>query len=380
MNKRIGIFGGGQLGAYLCQAAQRLDFESYAVCFSEASMACVYADHVLVAEPDDPAAITWLIENSDVVTFEIEDVPPAALDALDAHRALYVAPVTNTMRLLQDKLAQKEWLAQHGFPTAPFLPCDADTTLAQLSDELGVPFVQKRRRGGYDGKGVQVIDEDDSDDLWLEQAYAERYIGDRREVAVLVARSASGELATYPVVEMVFNDEGNVLLEARSPSVLGDALDTEAQTLAENVVQKLDGVGLFAVEMFIDGSGTLLINEISPRVHNTGHLTMEGFATCQYEQHLRAVSGMALGQMARTQPAAVMLNLLYADNVRDLADMPAGSKILDDNVTLHWYGKGTGKRFRKMGHITCTADTLEDAVRGAHKGLDTLNGTPGKAA
>ncbi len=380
MKKRIGIFGGGQLGAYLCQAAQRLGFESYAVCFSEESMACAYADHTLVADPADPAAITWLIDNTDVVTFEIEDVPPAALDTLEADEATYVAPFAATMRLLQDKLAQKQWLEANGFPTAPFVACESDTTLKELGATLGLPFVQKRRRGGYDGKGVQVIDTANGDELWSEQAYAERYIGDRREVAVVVARGASGALAAYPVVEMVFNDEGNVLLEARSPASIEASLETEALTLAQNIVQKLDGVGVFAVEMFIDSDGALLINEISPRVHNTGHLTMEGFTTCQYEQHLRAVAGLELGTMDRHQPAAVMLNLLYADNVRDLGDLPAGSKSLDDNVTLHWYGKGSGKRFRKMGHITCTADSIEAAVRGAHKGLETLNRTPGKAA
>lgn len=364
MKPRIGIYGGGQLGAYLCQAAHNLGLTTSVLAFTDDSMAVAYADRCIVGQRSDLSAVRALLADSEILTFELEDVPPAVLEEIEHWSAagrVTVAPSLAVMRLLQDKYAQKQWLQRQGFPTAEFLDCSDDADLATLATALGLPFVQKTHRGGYDGKGVQLIrDPSDSDKLWRGNAYAERYIADRRELSVLVARSSTGETRCFPVIEMTFSATGHVLEQAHAPVSLEDAKIQQAQELATEIVENLQGVGVFAIEMFLTGDAELLVNEISPRVHNTGHLTIEAHATSQYEQHLRAISGQPLGDVAQRMPA-VMRNILYTEELSALKDLACGPAPWGQSANVHWYGKQGGKALRKMGHITAIGADVASA-------------------
>ena len=368
MALRIGIYGGGQLGAYLCQAATRLGFHSSVLAFHSDSMALAYADQALVAAPDDALAVDALIQASDVVTFEVENVPPAvreALAAAQARGAIRIAPSLAVMTNLQNKFRQKQWLKSNGFATPEFVRCDAHTSAADLFEQFGASFVQKRCTGGYDGRGVQVVrDSDDADKIWRENAYAERFVDNKRELCVLVARGQTGQIRSYPVVEMFFDTRGNVLREAHCPSRVPEQLDAEARALAERIVRRLEGVGVFAIEMFLVEDGTLLINEISPRVHNTGHLTMEAHSTCQYEQHIRAITGMPLGSVEQSQ-SVVMRNVLHSEDLRLPEALSTGATLVDNSTTLHWYGKRADKPLRKLGHITSLGPSTPVAAQSA---------------
>lgn len=382
MTTHIGIYGGGQLGAYLCEAAGRLGLSTTVLAVTKDSMAIGTADRCIVADPTDLAAVRALPSCSDVLTFEREDVPPAVLAAIDRWSDaghVTVAPSLPVMRLLQDKLAQKQWLETHGFPTAEFLACSPETNTASLVDALGLPFVQKTRRGGYDGKGVQLIsDESEEDKVWRANAFAERYVTDKRELSVLAARSTTGEIRCYPVIEMVFDDVGHVLEQAFSPVGLQEVKAKRARFLAEQIVDRLQGVGVFAVEMFLTAQDELLINEISPRVHNTGHLTIEAHATSQYEQHLRAITGRPLGDVTQRAPA-VMRNILYTDKTRAaMGKLDCGTTPWNGSTNVHWYGKSGGKMLRKMGHITATGADVVAAGQHAAATLAALAGPRGK--
>ncbi len=380
--RRVGIYGGGQLGAYLCQAAAKLGLSTSVLAFTQDSMAKAFADRCRVAPKNDLQAVRALLDGVDVLTFELEDVPPEVLDEVQRRvdaGTISVSPSVEVMRLLQDKQSQKRWLQRHGLPTAEFVECDDAASLADIARALGLPFVQKANRGGYDGKGVQVIRERaDEGQLWRGGAFAERYIDDKRELAVLVARGLSGEIKCYPVIEMTFDEEGNVLQQAHAPACISAAASRRAEALARQVLERLQGVGLFAIEMFLTADDQLLVNEISPRVHNTGHLTMEGHATSQYEQHLLAITGEPLGEVTQQAPA-VMRNLLYSDEFRDMPAFDVGVTPWNGSTYVHWYGKQHGARLRKMGHVTALGADIRSAANEAEAALDALMRTPGEA-
>ncbi len=377
MSDRVGIFGGGQLAAYLCQAARNLRLETSVLAFESNSMAVHFADRSLVAPPTDLDALRALIAASDVLTFDLEDVPAIALQHIDRHAssgAIRVAPSIAVLQLLQNKLSQKQWLLRNGFPTAKFRLCSECTTIDELQAALGLPFVQKTHRGGYDGKGVQVIrGPGDAGSLWGADAYAEQFVQAQQELSVLVARSVTGEISTYPVVSMRCDEEGHLLRYAHAPADIGQPTAQAARTLAEQVVTRLQGTGVFAIEMFLTAQGRLLINEISPRVHNTGHLTIEGHVTSQYEQHLRAITGMPLGSTAQ-RSAVAMCNVLLRDVRGHLPDLACGVNAWNRTTNVHWYGKRDGSPLRKIGHITSTADDLRSAQQQVTATLAALAG------
>ena len=380
--QRVGIYGGGQLGAYLCQAAAKLGLSTSVLAFTQDSMAKTFADRCRVAAKNDLQAVRALLDGIDVLTFELEDIPSEVLDEVQRRvdaGAISASPSVEVMRLLQDKHSQKRWLQRHGLPTAEFVECDDTVSVADIARALGLPFVQKANRGGYDGKGVQVIRQRaDEGQLWRGGAFAERYIDDKRELAVLVARGLSGEIKSYPVIEMTFDEQGNVLQQAHAPAQISAAANRRAEALAQQVLERLQGVGLFAIEMFLTADDQLLINEISPRVHNTGHLTMEGHATSQYEQHLLAITGEPLGEVTQQTPA-VMRNLLYCDELRDMPAFDVGVTPWNGSTNVHWYGKQHGARLRKMGHVTALGADIRSAAKEAEAVLDALMRAPGEA-
>ena len=357
---RLGVVGGGQLARMLVPAAARLGFEVAVLDPTPASPGGQLAHQQIVGDLDDPAALRDLVESCDLTTFEIESIDASALAAL-VEQGHQVQPAPETLACIQDKLTQKQRFAEAGIPTSPFEPLDAPSARA-LAD-FGLPVVQKVRRGGYDGRGVAVFTDAAVEERVLQApSLMERYIAFRSELAVLVARSTTGEVATWPVVEMVFDERANVLDLLLAPARVDADIAARAREIAVDAVKALDGVGVFGVELFLTHTDEILVNEIAPRPHNSGHWTIEACRTCQFEQHVRAVAGLPLGSTEQ-HSAAVMVNLL---GEADAAGTPlaAGveSALATPGASLHLYGKHSVSAFRKMGHLTITAKTLDEAL------------------
>ena len=374
--QRVGIIGGGQLGMLLCQAGRRLGLHTTVLTDDATGPAIHTADEILVAKLDDLEAVATLIERSDVVTFELEAIPDVTLnlinDAGDQQQVL-AHPSTEVMTRIKDKGLQKSWLRDAGLPTLPFALTDADT----LADEDGVggislPLVQKARQGGYDGKGVQILrSAEQLEQLWPVPSVIEPALQDCVEVAVVVARDSSGEISAFPPVTMEFDPQLNAVSTVVSPGLLEESVQQSCMTIARNAVQDLGSVGVFAVELFVTQDNDVFINEVSPRVHNSGHLTIDGFEHDQFEQHMRAVSGRSVAPTLSRAPSAVMLNLLYDDSMIAAHTGAPYAMSLDEHehTTLHWYGKPEARPGRKMGHITALGNSTEVALERARAGL-----------
>jgi len=373
MRQQVGIIGAGQLGAYLCRAARVLDIRTTVVYEQDDDVALAFADETVKLDPHDLGTMEALIEKCDVITFEKEAIPAPVLDLLEQaelNNQVSVAPSVSTMRLLQSKARQKHWLVEQGFPTAQHLQSRPGLTRADIIETLGTPFVMKSSHGGYDGLGVKVV-ANDADITFLQSKpyVAERYIDNRIELGVIVARNYQNDLVDYPVVEMSFDTSGNVLRHVVCPAQVGTAIKTRAQALARDVIERLGGIGIFAVELFLDQE-QLLINEISPRVHNAGHLTIEAQPTSQFEQHLRAITKRSFGHI-KTDAVGAMVNMLSTkpSGTRQPAQVLPGC---DKVAHIHWYGKTAPRALRKMGHITSVASGTNEALALAQQSLQMV--------
>jgi 5-(carboxyamino)imidazole ribonucleotide synthase len=356
---RVGILGGGQLAMYLCEAARRLNVHTTVLAHNEDSPAALSADRLLHGRLDDLELIETLAREVDVITFEVEEIPPETLKMLAARfeqGAVNVHPHPASMLVLQDKLLQKRWLVANGLPTNLGRPLDAETDTSVVGAWFGYPFVQKSRRGGYDGKGVQVIRGPDDGDLWPVPSVIEPFLAEVREFAVVAVRRDDGQVQCYPPVELEFDELGNVLKRVVAPAEIPARLADLASAITRRAIGRLQGAGIFAVELFLTPEGEMLVNEISPRVHNSGHHTLESCPTSQFEQHMRVITGRQPGPTRQEHPA-VMVNLLSDGRMKTrpslLADQP--------NVHYHWYGKLEHRPLRKMGHLTALAPSLSDA-------------------
>lgn len=377
MQPRIGIFGGGQLGLYLCQAARQLGLQTVVLTPGRDDPASASADQIIVGELYDPDAAAELVAAADIATFEVETIGDPVLELLQAAQRdgqIQVRPDPAILMLIKDKGRQKSWLSRHGFPTLPFHLLDGDTKTADLpAQAFDYPWVQKTRQGGYDGRGVQAIKSaQQAERLWPVPSLIEPYLAERREIAVVAARSSRGETRCYAPVDMKFDSEHNILDRVESPADLPAAIARQALELTEQILNRLDGVGVFAVEMFLTNSNELLINEISPRVHNAGHHTLESCPTSQFEQHMRAVACLTLGDVRQTQPA-VMRNLLAGPALPKLSEQPSATQARAGEH-IHWYGKREARPFRKMGHLTCLGSDLQAAGLLADRAIISLSG------
>lgn len=362
---RLGVVGGGQLARMIVPAAARLGFEVTVLDPTQASPGGQLAHQQIVGDLHDPGALRALVESCDLTTFEIESIDAGTLATLAAEGHC-VQPAPATLACIQDKLKQKQRFLDAGIPTSPFAALDAPSARA-LAD-FGLPVVQKARRGGYDGRGVAVFTDAVVEDRVLPApSLMERFVAFRSELAVLVARSTTGEVSTWPVVEMVFDESANVLDLLLAPARVDADIADRAREIAIDAVKALDGVGVFGVELFLTHTNEILVNEVAPRPHNSGHWTIEACRTCQFEQHVRAVAGLPLGSTEQ-HSAAVMVNLLGAP---DAAGAPCvlglESALAVPGMSLHLYGKHSASPFRKMGHLTITASTLDEALAKAEQ-------------
>lgn len=347
---RIGLIGGGQLGRMLVKAAKPLGCTSVVLDPIENSPAGQIATRQIVGGYHDADKIRELAADCDVLTFELEDIDAATLAELEAE-GHPVHPSPRVLKTIQDKLVQKQFLQDNGIPTSPFEAVENPS--ARQFQAFGYPLVQKARRGGYDGRGVVVMKSPaDFDQQLPVRSLIEGFVEARKEIAVLVARSTRGEVVSYPAVEMCFRPGENVLDLLLAPADIDAATKAQAEAIAIRTVEALEGVGVFGVEMFIDQQGDVLVNEVAPRTHNSGHHTLEANITDQFEQHLRAILGLPLGSTETLSPAA-MLNLLGAPGESGHPVLRGLEETLAmPGVCLHLYGKATTRPYRKMGHIT----------------------------
>jgi 5-(carboxyamino)imidazole ribonucleotide synthase len=367
---RIGLIGGGQLARMMAKAAKRLGCTCVVLDPTPGSPAGQVAGQQILGDYHDPARLRELAESTDVITYDLEDIDTQTLAQLE-HEGHRIHPAPALLAIVQDKLKQKQFLRDAGIPSSEFIAMPEPNEVAFA--EFGFPLVQKACRGGYDGRGVAVMRDAAAFAGHLPvPSLLERFVEADKELAVLVARGADGDCRCYPPVEMVFRPGENVLDLLLAPAAIAPDIAAQAQSLAERTVQALQGVGVFGVEMFLTRDGRLLVNEVAPRTHNSGHHTIEACVTDQFEQHLRAVLGLPLGSSEQLCPAA-MINLLGAPGYRGrpiINGMAAALAI--PGVCLHIYGKATTSPFRKMGHVTVLDHDLDAARRKAEQVRDLI--------
>lgn len=369
-NLSIGLLGGGQLGRMLLQEAANLDLK-IAVMDPSDEAPCKHLTHQFVhADFRDFEAVYAFGKDKDIVTIEFEDVNADALEKLE-RSGVQVFPQPRVLKLIKDKGLQKQFYQTHQIPTAPFVLIESKEDI--LNSGMKAPFFQKLRTGGYDGYGVRKISSlENLEHAFDKPSVLEAMADIEKEISVIVSRNTHGEIATFPVVEMEFNPESNMVQFLFAPSTLPKEKQEEARNLAVRIIEALQMTGILAVEMFYLKSGEIWVNEMAPRPHNSGHHTIEANFTSQYEQHLRAITGLPPGNTETIMPS-VMVNLLgekgYSgkplyDGLNEVLQLPG--------VYIHLYGKSTTKDFRKMGHVTILAPTLQEAKEKGNYILNTL--------
>ena len=369
----IGILGSGQLGKMLLPIAHRWALDVATMDPSPTAPARALAQRFVVGDFSDRDAVLAFGRSVDLLTYEIESVSVEALQML-ADEGLIVRPAPRLLGIIQDKRNQKQFFADNDLPTLPFTLVDSGAGLQSAPPEL--PFVFKLGRGGYDGRGVWLVREE-SQLAGLPDApgLVEPLLGGMTEISVIVARSASGEVVAYPATEMLFHPTANLVETLVSPASLSAADEARCRTVAIAAAEALGLVGLMAVEMFVDGEGTVSINECSPRPHNSGHHTIEASPCSQYEQMLRAILDLPLGAVEPARPAA-MVNLLGEEGALGPARYPGVDEALKlPGVSVHLYGKTETRPFRKMGHVTAVAETVEQARALALRARDCIRVT-----
>lgn len=361
---RLGIIGGGQLGKMLILASRNLGFYEITILDPDPDCpASKIADHHIVERWDSEKGIIELSKMSDIITYEVEHTNVDVLKSLE-RKGKIVRPSAGVLEIINNKLLQKRFLLENKLPTAGLIKVNPK---AEDFRDLKLPVVQKTCRGGYDGRGVLIIkDKEDIEKIFPVDSFLEEKVSIKKELAILVARSTRGEIKVYPLVEMYFNEK-NICDMVIAPARVPLSIRRKSEKLAIECIKKLDGVGLFAIEMFLTKDNEVLINEISPRVHNSGHYTIEASKTSQFEQHLRAISGLPLGSTELLIPA-VMVNLLGEPGFEGEPVIEGLEKALSvDGLKFHFYGKPKTFPFRKMGHFTVLDKSLKGAISKALK-------------
>ena len=349
MAKRLGIIGGGQLGMMITDAAKNLSEYISEITVLDPTENCPAAQagaKQIIGNFKDELAILKLAEQSDIITYEIESGNTDVLSKLKAE----IEPLPSTLGIIQDKLSQKTFLSENGLPVSQFYEITSLGDLREKIKELGLPVLLKLRRDAYDGRGNFKITLPDE----IEKAYqhfdgkslmVEKFVNFKMEVSVIAARNTKGDIVTYPLVENIH--ENNILKMTIAPARVSDDVINDAGKIAKKTMEVLKGAGVFGIEMFIDQDDKILINEIAPRVHNSGHHTLQSCKTSQFEQHLRAILGLELGSTELVHKT-VMCNILGSDGFEGKYKPVELEK---DGVYLKMYGKSVSKPQRKLGHF-----------------------------
>ncbi|MGE3802274.1 MAG: 5-(carboxyamino)imidazole ribonucleotide synthase [Candidatus Kapaibacterium sp.] len=373
----LGILGGGQLARMTAIAAFQLGLRVHIMERFPNSPAGSIAQKEVVGDPSDHELLKSFAAECDVVTLESEFINEGDLAVVEeAGAVLY--PSSQSVGKIQDKLTQKETVEGAGIPVAPFRAVATTDEAVLFGEEFGYPFVLKSRRGGYDGYGNATIrSREDIVSGWEKitggalrnELYCEAFVHFTKELALMVTRGVSGEVALYPVVETV--QKNHICHTVTAPARVSEEVAAKARNYAQRAIEAIDGVGIFGVELFVTADEQVLINELAPRPHNSGHYTIEGCVVSQFENHIRAVMGWPLGDTSLRAPGVAMVNILgreegsgAVENYREVLSHPG--------LHLHIYGKQSSRKGRKMGHITALAESPEEAVRMAEEGEKEL--------
>ncbi|MGX7667997.1 5-(carboxyamino)imidazole ribonucleotide synthase [Flavobacterium pedocola] len=360
---KLGILGGGQLGKMILTETRKLDIQTYVLDSSKEAPCQFGATKFFLGSLMDYDTVYQFGKMVDLLTIEIENVNLDALDALE-EEGLKVYPSPKTLRLIQNKGRQKDFYVENGIPTSAhqrFIGIN-DLKKALEEDELDFPFVWKCAQFGYDGNGVKIVRSTmDLMDLPEVECIAEQMVPFKNELAVIVSRSVSGEVKTYPVVEMEFHPEANQVEYVICPARIDDKVAKKAQKIALKVSEAFNHIGLLAVEMFQTEDDEILVNEVAPRPHNSGHYSIEASYTSQFEQHIRSILDLPLGN-TDSKVAGIMVNLIGAEGFSGPVIYENIEKIMAiDGVTPHIYGKRETRPFRKMGHVTIVNENMAEA-------------------
>ncbi len=367
-NLKLGIIGGGQLGKIMSQEAKKMGFHVTILDPTFNCPAAQVSDKHIMGGFYDKEKLEQIVQETDVTTFELEHVDISILKNLYDHgHKIYPSPYV--MELIQNKYEQKKLLDEKGIPVPAYKNVENDEDLAAF----GFPVIQKAKMGGYDGKGVQMLKSKNDLELAIKaESFIEELVDIDKELAIIVARNIEGEIKCYPVVEMLFDERVNICDSVIAPARISKTIEEQAIIISTNAIEVLGGIGIFGVELFLTKNGDILVNEIAPRPHNSGHYTVESCATSQFEQIIRAVTNLPLGSTKLISPS-VMVNLLgeegyegepFIDGIHGALEIP--------ELSFHFYGKTYTKPFRKMGHITVLDDDIENALKKAMKAKDIL--------
>ncbi len=366
---KLGIIGGGQLGKIMSQKAKKMGFHVTILDPTVNCPAAQVSDKHIIGGFYDSYKLEQLVQETHVTTFELENVDISILKELYDH-GHNIHPSPYVIELIQNKYEQKKLLDEKGIA----VPAYKDVKTSEDLNAFGFPVIQKAKMGGYDGKGVQMLKTPQEAKTLAIQAesFIEELVDIDKELAVIVARNIEGEIKCYPVVEMLFDDRVNICDSVMAPARITKELEKQALDISRKSIEVLGGVGIFGVELFLTKKGEILVNEIAPRPHNSGHYTVEACTTSQFEQIIRAVTNLPLGSTKLISPA-VMVNLLgeqgyegepFIHGIHDALEIP--------ELSFHFYGKSFTKPFRKMGHITVLDDDINKALEKANKAKDIL--------
>src|SRR6478672_3446905 len=370
----LGILGGGQLGKMMLHDTRKFDIKTMVLDPSDQAPSAIACNKFYQGDLMDFDTVYEFGKKADVVTFEIEHVNVSALEKLEAE-GVKVYPAPATLKLIQNKGLQKDFYRKHQIPTADYHKFDTLELLqnATSDNRIALPFIWKSTMFGYDGNGVKVIrSAADFTGLPDGECIAEQMIAFKNELAVIVARNPSGEIKTYPVVEMEFHPEANQVEYVICPARIEDKIAEKARALALSVSEKFNHVGLLAVEMFQTEDDEILVNEVAPRPHNSGHYSIEASYTSQFEQHIRSILNLPLGN-TDSKVAGIMVNLVGAEGFSGNVHYENIEKIMAiDGVTPHIYGKKQTRPFRKMGHVTIVNNDMAKARKIAEEVKNTI--------
>ncbi len=360
MKNRIGVVGGGQLARMLAYDAKKMGFTFTVLDPTPNSPASQVCDEQIVAPLDDELAMRKLAEKSDYLTVEWELANDKLLQRF-SEQGVLVNPSAKTLGIIKDKLKQKHFLRDHGLPVGDFFEVTKIDDIKKLGSKIGYPMLLKARHDAYDGRGNVVIENEQAvaealHKLDGKQLYVEKFVYFVKELSVMVARSLNGEIKCFPVVENIHKN--NILHMTMAPAQIDDALMHQATDVATRTMQHLLGAGVFGIELFLTNDNMIYINEIAPRVHNSGHYTIEACYTSQFEQHIRAVTGLPLGRTDMIVPSAVMINIL-GGRTGEVSVHGLEQALGVAGVTVHIYGKAEVRPDRKMGHITAIGKDME---------------------
>jgi 5-(carboxyamino)imidazole ribonucleotide synthase len=367
---KLGILGGGQLGRMMIQEAINYNLTTLVLDPDPDAPCKSIANKFECGSITDFDTVYNFGKKADIITIEIEKVNIEALESLEKEGKL-VFPQSRVIRLIQDKGIQKQFFKENDIPTSPFQLVNSKEEI--LSSDFSYPFILKQRKDGYDGKGVMKINNiAEVENAFDAPSLIEELVDFDKEIAVIVARNSKGEVKTFPMVEMEFNAEANLVEFLISPSTYPADIQEKAEKIALNVANAFNITGILAVEMFVTKNGEILVNEVAPRPHNSGHQTIEGNYVSQFEQHLRAIFNLPLGD-TRSLSNAVMINLLGEKEHEGVAKYDGLERIMAiDGVYVHLYGKKYTKPFRKMGHVTVVDQNREQAIEKARLIQQTL--------